>query len=147
MRAPLCATLFTIVVFACPLAAQDSGLIALQVLQAEDRRFAAMLRGDTALIRTLLADELAYTHTSGRLETKADFLRSIGSGALRYEAIEPEQRSVRLHDRVAVVLGRSAMRAGIGGEARAFRIRYVAVYVRQDGHWLLTVWQSTVVPP
>ncbi|MEX0690770.1 MAG: nuclear transport factor 2 family protein [Gemmatimonadales bacterium] len=147
MRELLFATLFMLGLCACPLAAQDDSLTAQQVLAAEDRRLAAMLARDTATLRPLLADELAYTHTSGRLESRAEFLRSLGSGALRYEAIAPEERSVRLYGRVAVVVGRSAMRAGPIGEARAFRIRYLAVYINEGGRWLLGAWQSTIVPP
>src|SRR5437773_94667 len=50
-------------VFAPSLRAQDSTQA--RVLAAEDRRFAAMVRGDTAALRTMLADDLAYTHTTG----------------------------------------------------------------------------------
>ena len=74
-----------------------------QVLSTEDQRFAAMLRADTAALRRLLAADLTYTHTDGAQNTKEEFLRLAGTGPLRYAAITPEAREVRLGpDRLVV---------------------------------------------
>jgi hypothetical protein len=64
--------------------AQTDTAAARQVLATEDQRFAAMLRGDSTALRSLVADELTYTHTDGEHQLKADFLRTVGSGAIRY---------------------------------------------------------------
>jgi ketosteroid isomerase-like protein len=127
------------------LAAQDS--VGVGVLAGEDRRFAAMLHSDTAALRTLLADDLAYTHTTGSKQDKTEFLRSIGSGELRYTTIEPSQRVVRLMGRDgAVVVGRSNMKVLVGGQLRVLSIRYLAVYRREPNGWQLLAWQSTLLP-
>ena len=116
-----------------------------QVLAAEDQRFAAMRHADTAALGRLLAPDLTYTHTDGEQDTKDDFLRSLGSGALRYDSITPEARQVRVFESTAIVTGRSAMRVESGGNPASFSIRYLAVYRWAEGRWQLAAWQSTRV--
>ena len=105
-----------------------------------------MLRADTAALGRFLAAELTYTHTDGEENTKEEFLRLVGTGALRYAAITPEAREVRIDGPTAVVTGRSAMRVESRGQAHAFRIRYLAVYRRGGRGWDLIAWQSTRLP-
>jgi hypothetical protein len=117
------------------------------VLRTEDRRFAAMVDGDTAVLRTLLADDLSYTHTSGKKDDRTAFLQSIASGQLRYRGIAPTERRVRLLGAdAAVVTGRSDMRVESEGQPSSFAIRYVAVYERKGAEWQLLVWQATRLP-
>jgi ketosteroid isomerase-like protein len=127
-------------------AAQMDSASIRQVLAAEDQRFAAMSHGDTAALEHLLATDLTYTHTDGEQNTKAEFLRILGSGALRYAVIAPEARDVRVFGSLAVVTGRSAMRVESDGQAHAFLIRYLAVYHRCTRGWELIAWQSTRLP-
>ena len=135
--------------FAClsgrALGAQDSA--AARVLAAEDRRFAAMIRADTAALGTMLAADVAYTHSTGDKQDKAAFLRSLGSGELRYTRIAPSERVVRfLSPEAAVVVGRSNMEVASQGRPRSFAIRYLAVYGRTGQDWQLVAWQSTLLP-
>ena|SRR5437879_2182543 len=116
------------------------------VLATEDQRFAAMLHADTAALERLLASDLTYVHTDGEQNTKREFLRVLGAGDLRYAAIVPEAREVRVNGSIAVVAGRSAMRVESGGQTHAFRIRYLAVYRYNGRAWELFAWQSTRLP-
>ncbi len=127
-------------------AAQVDSASIRQVLAAEDQRFTAMLHADTGALEHLLATDLTYTHTDGEQNTKAEFLRILSSGALRYAAIAPEARDVRVFGSLAVVTGRSAMRVESDGQAHAFLIRYLAVYRLRARGWELIAWQSTRLP-
>ena len=109
-------------------AAQTDSAIARVVLEREDQRFAAMVRADTGALRGLLSDELSYTHSSGRQDTKSELLRSLATATLRYESITPEGRGVRFEGGLALVVGRSTMRAGEPGSIQTFVIRYLAVH-------------------
>ena len=140
---------FFLGLFAClssrALAAQDRTTG--RVLAAEDRRFAAMIRGDTAALATMLAADVAYTHSTGEKQDKAGFLRSLGSGELRYKRVAPTERVVRLlSPEAAVVVGRSNMEVEAQGRPRSFTIRYLAVYARTGKDWQLVAWQSTLLP-
>jgi hypothetical protein len=117
----------------------------LELSAVEDRPFAAMVRADTAALVRLLDGELEYVHTTGRRDGWPELVRAIGTGALRYERIEPVERFVQVYGIVALMIGQAAMRAGMG-QARGFRIRYLAAYVRRGDGWCLVAWQSTPMP-
>jgi ketosteroid isomerase-like protein len=127
------------------LRAQDS--VRARVLAVDDQRFAAMVRADTAVLRSILAADLAYTHTTGEKQDRTAFLHSVGSGELQYKRIAPTERTVRfVGSDAAVVTGRSNMEVQSQGQVRAFAIRYVAVYERRPDGWQMVAWQSTRIP-
>src|SRR5205807_3013363 len=98
-----------------PVPAQALGAATQAVLAAEDQRVDAMVRGDTAALRSLLADGLTYTHSDGAQQSKAELLQTIGSGALRYQSITHEGRVVRVRDRKSVVEGGRGAVCAVGG--------------------------------
>ena len=116
------------------------------VLQAQTQRFAAMVSGDLNELEQLLSPDLIYTHTTGTTETKAEFLTSLRLGSLSYESIVPDHAEVRIFGQAAISLGTSAMHVMSDGQEFIFSIRFLEAYVRRDGRWLLTAWQSTRLP-
>lgn len=121
-----------------------------EVLAAEDARFAAMLRADTTALARMLADDLVYVHSSGRVETKAQFLTAVGSRGIEYLTFVPMERRVTLvaHD-VALVTARANARVAVAGQPTDYDVRYIAVYSRVDARWQLRGWQTTPItaPP
>jgi len=67
----------------------------------------------------------------------------ICSHGVSYESIAPTQVRVRVYDGLALATGRSEMRVRNSAGLNSFTIRFTEVYVRRDGHWLLTAWQAT----
>lgn len=116
------------------------------VLETQHRRFAAMIAGDLATLELLLADDLTYVHTTGRLETKPEFLRSLATRAVRYRVIRAESLEARLYGHVAVVTGRSRMEVESGSQELRLLIRFTDVYAREGAEWRQVAWQSTRVP-
>lgn len=117
------------------------------VLAAEDSRFAAMVAGDPQAMRRWLADDLAYVHSTGAVETREGLIEAIGSGKLRYFAIEPaERRVVVTGPDTAYVIGVARLKAEAGPTTVDFRARYLALYGRDGGDWRLRAWQSLRLP-
>jgi ketosteroid isomerase-like protein len=116
------------------------------IMQCDDRRFKAMVRGDVTALRMALADSLTYTHSSGVHDTKAQFLDSLTLGQLRYKSIIPEARSVRVYGGAGLVTGTARMEVTARGHDTRFRIRYLAVYVKAQDRWQMVAWQSTRLP-
>ena len=117
-----------------------------EVRAAEARRFAAMVQVDTAALSGLLADDLTYTHSTGQVENKAQFLETLSSGKLRYLAIEPSEVVVRIYGDTAILTGRSMMKVKTGEQEMTLPIRFTDVWVRKGGQWRMAVWQSTRIP-
>lgn len=119
---------------------------AAEVKKLELQRFDAMVRGDTVLLGSLLAEDLTYTHTTGVVDSKARFLESLASGKLRYLAWKPDGMEVRLFgEATAVVTGRIDARVVANGKEASFLACYTSVYTKRHGRWLLAAWQSTRV--
>jgi hypothetical protein len=113
------------------------------LLAVNAARFNAMVRGDLSGLDTLLAPELTYTHSDGALESKAQFLATLRTGRLRYEAIMPDDLEARVYGKAGVVTGRSAMRVRVGQDLLQFSIRFTAMYRREGRRWVLVAWQAT----
>jgi hypothetical protein len=118
-----------------------------QVLQAEKDRFAAMVKGDRAVLEKLLADDLTYTHSTALLETKEQFIKSVTSGNIDYVSIVPSEADwkVRINGNTALVNGLAAVNVIDKGNDRKIRLRYTTVHANRGGAWQLLAWQSTVI--
>jgi hypothetical protein len=117
-------------------------------LAAERARFVAMSRADITALDTLLADDLLYTHTSGLVETKEEFLTSLRTRRLFYDFIAPDDLQVRRPaPDVAVITGRARMWVTLADTRQEFDIRFTDVLIRRNGRWQTMSWQSTRLPP
>jgi hypothetical protein len=116
------------------------------VLHSQKVRFGAMISGNKSTLNSVLADELSYTHATGKNETKAEFITAITSQAVTYEAIEPEEVKARIYRGIAVVTGRAGFKLKTGNDRLSFRTRFTEVDEYRDGRWQLVAWQSTRLP-
>lgn len=123
--------------------AQDA---AQEVLAADAKRFAAMVRADTAELGALLAEDVTYTHSTGQVESREEFLASIASGKLDYQSIEPAEERVRIYGDTAVVTGRAGVKLRSEGKDLALALRFTSVWVKGEKGWRMVAWQSTRLP-
>ena len=117
-----------------------------QVLEVQAGRFQAMIDVDIEELEVILSNDLTYTHTSGQIETKGEFLTSLQSQEILYESIKPQEIKIRIYDNTAVVTSISAMRISVGEQQLSFSIRFIEVYQKGDANWQLVAWQSTRLP-
>jgi uncharacterized protein (DUF885 family)/ketosteroid isomerase-like protein len=115
--------------------------------KVERRRFAAMVAQDTKALEPMLAEELRYVHSTGQVESKAQFLETIRSGRLRYLSIEVRELDVRRHGDTAIITGLISAQGATGGAPVDLELRYTDAYVNRAGRWQLLAWQSTRLPP
>ena len=116
------------------------------ILRAEQQRIAALVNDDFAALDRLLADDLTYAHSSTVLETKAEYLASLRSGALKYTALTHEAQHVRLYGDTAVLTGLSTVDALSQGKPGTVRLRFLIIYVQRRDQWQMVAWQSTRLP-
>jgi hypothetical protein len=112
----------------------------------EDRRYAAMLAGDTATLGELLSERLAYTHSTGGQDTKASYLDKVRSGTFVYDSIEHPVDTILTGDDYALVVGQMIARVWRSGELLTLRNSALAVWVREEGAWRLLAYQPTPLP-
>jgi hypothetical protein len=112
-----------------------------EVRLAEHERFEAMMTQNVASLDTLVDDGLTY-HSGGVVQTRQQFMNTIKKQQLVYESITPTAVKVRVYDGLALATGRSEMRVRNSAGLNSYAIRFTEVYIRRDGHWLLTAWQT-----
>jgi hypothetical protein len=117
-----------------------------QILKADADRFAAMVSGDVTTLDRLLAVELSYVTSTGRIEDKHAFLYGIKSGKTKYTSITPSERQVHVMGTVATIVGVAVMR-GEEEPGVDIGIRYTSVHVLRDRRWQMIAWQSTRIAP
>lgn len=113
------------------------------VLAAEAARFVAMTKGDTVLLRPMLASDLVYIHSNGLTESRTEHLQAIAAGRLTYKTMQRETVQIRHYGKTALTNGIVHAAGILNSNPFDIRLRYTAVYRRQHGFWRLVNWQST----
>jgi hypothetical protein len=116
------------------------------VIDLDRRRMQAMATKDIAQLETLLADDLIYTHSSARLDTKQSLIANMKSGATVYSSVEPSDVKAQDLGEVVVLTGAARIRVASQGKQLDFAVRFTDAYARRDGRWQMIVWQSTRLP-
>jgi hypothetical protein len=117
------------------------------VLTAEDARFAAMVAGDAEGLRRTMAEDLEYVHSTGVAEGRDELIASITSGRTRYASVTGlERQVVMLAPGTALVRGTGRFEVFAGATPLDLKLRYLAVYGREEGAWRLRAWQSLRQP-
>jgi ketosteroid isomerase-like protein len=114
-----------------------------QIVELDRQRMTAMAEQDVATLNKVLADDLIYTHSSARLDTKQSLIGAMQSGATVYTAVEPSDVVAQDLGDAVVLTGVAAISVNSGGNANSFRVRFTDVYANKAGQWQMVTWQST----
>ena len=117
-----------------------------KIIDLDRHRMTAMAQKDVAKLKSVLSDDLVYTHSSARIDTKQSLIGAMESGTTVYTAVEPfDVKAQDLGD--AVVLTGSARISVMSiGTPNAFSVRFTDVYANKAGQWQMVTWQSTRLP-
>ena len=116
------------------------------VIELDKKRMQAMGDKDLATLEALLADDLIYTHSSARVDTKQSLIANMKSGATVYSSIEPSDvRAQDLGDAV-VLTGVAWVKVVSRGKDLDFGVRFTDAYAKRNGRWQMVAWQSTRLP-
>jgi hypothetical protein len=113
------------------------------IIELDRKRMTAMAEKDVATLNALLGDDLIYTHSSARLDTKQSLVGTMQSGATVYTAVVPSDVVAQDLGDAVVLTGVAAISVVSGGKANSFRVRFTDVYARRGGTWQMVTWQST----
>jgi hypothetical protein len=118
-----------------------------ELLALERKRADAMVQEDIGILSRLLADDLSYTHSDGRRDTKESFLSLIAAPALRYLGVDYSNQEVIDCGDAVVVRGTARIRLlREPGEPLDYLVLFLDIWARRDGRWQTVGWQATRVP-
>ena len=117
-----------------------------EVEALERQRFAAQVSKDFDFLGRVFADDLIYTHSGGKIDSKETYINSIKEGKSVYDKIEVEELRIRpYNDQKSAVVNGTIMitQPPVDGKPTLLHIRYAVVYVKNKAHgWQLVMWQS-----
>jgi uncharacterized protein DUF4440 len=112
------------------------------VLQAVEALTKAMLDADRGRLEELVADQLSYGHSSGVIQTKAQFVDVIINKQTIYKSIVLSEPSTVIAGNNAIVRHMAAVDYEDGGKVGSAKIGVLQVWVKQDGRWKLLARQA-----
>jgi hypothetical protein len=127
-------------------AVADGGSAERELLAADAARTQATIGQDYAALDRALGDDLTYGHSTGQVQSKAEFIADLRSGIRRYQAATVVAIAARSYGCAGVVNGTTNLEVESQGHALAFTLRYTATYARRHGSWVLVAYQSARVP-
>jgi hypothetical protein len=116
------------------------------IIELDRKRMTAMAEKDIATLNALISDDLIYTHSSARLDTKQSLIGNMESGATVYNSVEPSEVKAQDLGSAVVLTGVARIRVTSGGKPNAFGVRFTDVYANKGGKWQMVTWQSTRLP-
>jgi ketosteroid isomerase-like protein len=116
------------------------------VIDLDRKRMQATVAKDISTLEALLADDLIYTHSSARLDTKQSLIVGMTSGSTVYTSLEPSDVKAQDLGDTVVLTGVAQIKVTANGTPNAFGVRFTDVYARRGGRWQMVTWQSTRLP-
>jgi ketosteroid isomerase-like protein len=116
------------------------------IIDLDKKRMQAMAAKDFTTLNAVLADDLIYTHSSARLDTKQTLVGSMQSGATVYTSVEPSEVKAQDLGDAVVLTGIAHIKVVSNGTPNAFGVRFTDVYAKRNGRWQMATWQSTRLP-
>jgi ketosteroid isomerase-like protein len=103
----------------------------------------AVIAKDKGQLEALLADQLHYWHTDGRVETKSEHIADVLSKRALYKSIDLTNQIVKVTGDTAIVRHNlSAESEREGGKMQSTRVGVFMVWQKQGGSWKLVARQA-----
>src|SRR5260370_42558842 len=104
-----------------------------KVIDLDRQRMTAMAQKDIAKLNELIADDLVYTHSSARLDTKQSLIGAMEAGRTVYTAVVPSDVKAQEFGDTVVLTGTARISVNSGGNAMRFGGRFTDVWVDKGG--------------
>ena len=103
----------------------------------------AVLAADEATLKALVADELSYGHSNGKIENKAEFVSVIVSKENVYKRLDLSEQTISMVDKnTAIVRHKMAVDVVSHGEQKSFYIGVLQVWIKRKNTWQMMARQA-----
>jgi ketosteroid isomerase-like protein len=140
------ALLFVLLCSTVLIRAGESGEIA-ALRAADDERVAAILAADSARLDAIFSDDLSYTHSNGKHDTKKSYIDSLVTHSTVYRVYDYQERTFRLvSPEIALENARVLVTSANGAAVNNLDLSILAVWRKESGKWRFLAWQSARLP-
>ncbi len=117
-----------------------------KVIELDKQRMDAMAKKDLAALNRLISDDLVYTHSSARLDTKQSLIGNMEGGSTVYTSVMPSDVKAQDLGDTVVLTGSCKISVMSQGRPNSFGVRFTDVWANKGGQWQMVTWQSTRTP-
>jgi hypothetical protein len=115
---------------------------------ADDERLAATKAADPKRLDAIFSDDLRYAHSSGKVDTKASYVKSLTSRSTVYESFDYKERNFTVAaPGIVLMTGRVLIHSANNGQKVENDLNFLVVWREENGKWRFLAWQSNKVPP
>ena len=118
----------------------------IKVVAAVENMRKAMISGSKADLEVLASDDLSYGHSSGKLQTKAEFVDSFVTKASVFVTITLTDQTIKVTGNTAIVRHKLVAQTADGGKPGTVNLGIMLVFVKQHGDWKLLARQAYKLP-
>ncbi|MEO6522285.1 MAG: nuclear transport factor 2 family protein [Mucilaginibacter sp.] len=116
------------------------------VAAAVEKMRLAMISGQKADLDAVACDDLTYGHSSGKLQTKAEFMDSFITKASVFVTITLTDQTIKVTGNTAIVRHKLAATTADGGKPGTVSLGIMLVFVKHHGEWKLLGRQAYKLP-
>ncbi len=113
------------------------------VIALDKQRMTAMAEKNLDALNQLIGDDLIYTHSSARMDTKQSLIGAMNSGATVYTSVVPSAVVAQDLGDTVVLTGIADISVMSGGKPNSFQVRFSDVWAKRASGWQMVTWQST----
>ncbi len=131
-----------------PVAAATSAsteIVEQTIRRLENERSQAIVRGDTATLERIYADDFSNVGSSGAVRNKAQLIADNKSGAVKVESQTLDNLNVRVYGEAAIATGLATLNGQDKGKDISGQFRFTRVYVKRNGQWQIVVAHNSRV--
>jgi len=114
------------------------------LMNADTQRRVAMVSGDVVALGDYLADDLSWTHSSGKTDSKESFLEAMARGTTAYHSLDVRDTQARIFGDIFVLQGVVFGDVTKDESDKKLVNRFTTVWQKREHDvFQLHAWQST----
>lgn len=118
-----------------------------QLNAAVEKLKLAMVSGERASLESIASDQLSYGHSGGLVETKAQFVEKIASGASDFVTIELKNQTITVSGNTAIVRHELHATTNDNNKPGEVHLKIMLVWQKQAKEWKLLGRQAVKITP
>ncbi|RZK52970.1 MAG: nuclear transport factor 2 family protein [Pedobacter sp.] len=117
-----------------------------KVLTAVENMRLALISGERTALENIAAEDLSYGHSSGKLQSRAEFVEAIANGSSDFVSIEFKNQTVKVTGKTALVRHELHAKTNDGGKPGEVHLGILLVWQKQGREWKLLGRQAFKLP-
>ena len=114
-----------------------------QLMQSFERFRKALFDCDADALREMIAEDYRGFDPQGQLQDKRMTLEAYCPGGVKLDRYDVEDLETRIIERVGIITGTGRIQGRYADSVFEHHVRFLDVYVHEDGRWRLYVSQVT----